>query len=384
MKVLKGSFKVARFASLPRKVLVVLQFTVSVILIIGTIVVFRQIQFAKERPVGYSREGLITVPLTEELFGHYDALRNDLIQTGAADNMAESSQAATYFYNNNSIEWPGKSPGQVVFFRDVNVTRDFGKTIGWHITQGRDFSRDFPTDSAAVILNETGAKVTGLKDPVGQTIKYNDKNFTIVGIVKDMITQSPYEEMQPSIFFCDSWMSVITVRLKPTLPASQALAKIAAVFKKYAPALPFEYKFIDDEYGKKFSDEQKIGDLATVFAVLAIFISCLGLFGLASFIAEQRTKEIGVRKVLGASIFNVWKLLSKDFVLLVIISLFIAIPVAYLFMYKWLQGYQYRTNISWWIFAAAGTGALLITLLTISFQAIKAAVANPVRSLRTE
>ena len=278
----------------------------------------------------------------------------------------------------------GKSPSQVVFFRDVNVTRDFGKTIGWNITEGRDFSRDFPTDSAAVILNETGAKVTGLKHPIGQTIKYNDKNFTIVGIVKDMITQSPYEEMQPSIFFCDSWMSVITIRLNPTLPASQALAKTAAVFKKYAPASPFKYKFIDDEYGKKFSDEQKIGDLATVFAVLAIFISCLGLFGLASFVAGQRTKEIGVRKVLGASIFNVWKLLSKDFMILVLIAMLIAAPVAYYFLHEWLQNYDYRTNISWWIFAASGCGALMITLITVSFQAIKAAVANPVKSLRTE
>ena len=384
MKVLKGSFKAGRFASLPRKVLVVLQFTVSIVLIIGTVIVYRQIQFAKDRPVGYNREGLITVPLTEELFGHYDALRNDLIQTGAADNMAESSQSATYFNNNNSIEWPGKGPNNVVFFRDVNVMRDFGKTIGWKVTQGRDFSRDFSTDSAAVILNETGAKITGLNDPIGQTIKYNGKNFTIVGIVKDMVTQSPYEQMQPSIFFCDSWMSVITIRLKSTLPVREALTKVAAVFKKYAPASTFEYKFIDDEYGKKFSNEQKIGDLATFFAVLAIIISCLGLFGLASFIAEQRTKEIGIRKVLGASIFNVWRLLSNDFVILVIISLFIAIPIAYIFMYRWLQAYQYHSNISWWIFAMVGVGAILITLLTISYQAIKAAIANPVKSLRTE
>jgi ABC-type antimicrobial peptide transport system permease subunit len=179
-------------------------------------------------------------------------------------------------------------------------------------------------------------------------------------------------------------MSVITIRLNATLPASHALAKIATVFKKYAPASPFEYKFIDDEYGKKFSDEQRIGDLAALFAILAVFISCLGLFGLASFIAEQRTKEIGVRKVLGASVLNVWTLLSKDFTKLVFISLLTAIPIAVWFMNNWLQNYRYRTDISWWIFLAAGIGALLITLITISFQAIKAAMANPVKSLRTE
>ena len=384
VKVLKGTFKAGRFASVPRKILVVLQFSVSIILIIGTIVVYREIQFAKDRPAGYSRAGLVTVPLTEELFGHYEALRNDLLQTREVNNMAESSQPATHFNNNNSIEWPGKSPKQVVFFRDVNVTTDFGKTIGWQIKEGRDFSRDYATDSSAAIMNETGLRITGLKNPVGQTIKYNGKDHTIVGIVKDMITQSPYDQMEPSIFFCDGWMGVITIKLKPTNSIHNALAKVEAVFKKYAPASSFRYKFADDEYATKFSDEQHIGDLAAFFTILAVFISCLGLFGLASFIAEQRTKEIGVRKVLGASVFNVWKLLSKDFVKLVIISLLIAIPIASWFMNNWLQNYQYRTDISWWIFVAAGAGSLLITLITVSFQAIKAAVANPVKSLRTE
>jgi ABC-type antimicrobial peptide transport system permease subunit len=384
IKVLKGVFRAGRLASVPRKVLVVVQFTVSITLIIGTIIVFRQIQFAKERPVGYTREGLISVPLTTGLFGHYDAIRNDLLQTGAVENMAESSQPATRFSNNNSIEWRGKDPGLVIFFRDVNVTHEFGKTIGWSIKEGRDFSRDFPSDSSSAILNETGLKITGLKNPVGETIKYGGKTYTIVGIAKDMITQSPYESMEPSIFFCDGWMGVITIRIKPTIPVREALAKIQPVFKKHDAESPFEFKFIDDEYAKKFSNEQRIVNLASFFAILAIFISCLGLFGLASFVAEQRTKEIGVRKVLGATVFNLWKMLSKDFVVLVIISCIIAIPIAWYFLNQWLQNYNYRTQISWWIFAAAGAGALVITLLTVSFQAIKAAIANPVKSLRTE
>lgn len=384
IKVLKGVFRAGRFASLPRKILVIVQFTVSIALIIGTIIVFRQIQFAKNRPVGYTREGLISIPLTSDLFGHYEALRNDLLQTGAVENMAESSQPATYFNNNNGIDWRGKDPGLVVFFRDVNVTRDFGKTIGWTIREGRDFSKDFATDSAAVILNEAAAKIVGFKNPVGEIIQYSGKKYTIIGVVKDMVTQSPYEPMQPSIFLGDGWMGVITVKIKPTVAVREGLAKIAAVFKKYSPDGPFEYKFIDDEYAAKFSNEERIGNLATVFAILAIFISCLGLFGLASFVAEQRTKEIGVRKVLGASVFNLWKLLSKDFVALVIVSCLIAIPIAGYFLNGWLQQYEYRTEISWWIFVASGLGAMIVTLLTVSFQAIKAAIANPVESLRTE
>ena len=203
IKVLKGVFRAGRFSTLPRKVLVVIQFTVSITLIIGTIIVFRQIQHAKNRPVGYTREGLITLPLTTGLFGHYNALRNDLLQTGVVENMAESSQPATYFNNNNGIEWRGKDPGLVVFFRDVNVTFDFGKTIGWRIKYGRYFSRDFPADSNSVILNETGLKTTGLANPIGEMIKYNGKNYTIVGIVKDMVTQSPYEPIPPSFFLCE-------------------------------------------------------------------------------------------------------------------------------------------------------------------------------------
>jgi ABC-type antimicrobial peptide transport system permease subunit len=384
IKVLKGVFRAGRFASLPRKALVVVQFTVSITLIIGTIIVFRQIQYAKDRPAGYTRNGLISVPLTNELFGRYDAVRNDLLQTGAVENMAESSQSASHFSNNNSIDWKGRDPELVVYFRNVNVTPDFGNTIGWTMKEGRDFSRDFPADSGSVILNETGAKITWLKNPVGEIIEFNGKTYTVIGIAKDMLTQSPYEPMQPSIFFCEGWMGVITIRIKPSVAIGKALAKIATVFKKYSPGNPFDYKFIDEEYAKKYSGEVRIGNLASFFAILAIFISCLGLFGLASFVAEQRNKEIGVRKVLGATVFNLWKMQSKEFVGLVMISCLIAIPVAWYFLNQWLQNYNYRTPISWWVFAAAGIGSLLITVLVVSFQAIKAAITNPVQSLRTE
>jgi len=385
IKVLKGIFSAGRLASLPRKVLVVIQFTVSITLIIGTIIVFRQIQFAKDRPVGYTRDGLVTVPLSEELYGHYDAIRNDLLQTGVVENMAESSYPATNFGQNNSVDWKGKDPGLVIFFRDVNVTHEFGKTIKWKIVQGRDFSRDFPTDQGSTtILNEAAAKVVGFRNPIGEMIKWQGKDHVIIGVVKDMVTESPYRPIEPAIFFCEGWMGVITIRVNPATPMREALTKIEPVFKKYMPNTPFQYKFTDKEYSAKFSDEERIGNLATLFAILAIFISCLGLFGLASFVAEQRTKEIGIRKVLGASIFNLWKMLSKDFVLLVLIACLVSIPIAWYFLNGWLQKYDYRTHISWWIFAVAGAGALIITLLTVSFQSIRAALANPVKSLRTE
>jgi putative ABC transport system permease protein len=385
VKVLKGVIQAGRLASMPRKILVVLQFTVSVTLIIGTMVVLLQINHAKDRPVGYNRAGLITVDMkTPELRKNYEALRNDLLQSGAVAQLARSSNSATYFPNNNSIEWRGKDPAQVVFYRTVTVTPEFGKTINWHIKEGRDFYADVPTDSSSVVLNEKGAQTTGLKNIVGELIKYNNKTYTVVGVVDNMVTQSPYDPIPPAIFFPDGYLGIITIRIKPGTPVQQALVKIEKVFKKYNAGNPFEFKFVDEEYAKKFSNETRIGNLATFFTILAIFISCLGLFGLASFVTEQRTKEIGVRKVLGASVFNLWRLLSKEFVLLVTIALFISIPLAWYAMNSWLQDYQYRIEISWGIFAVAGLGALLITLLTVSFQAIKAALMKPVKSLKNE
>jgi ABC-type antimicrobial peptide transport system permease subunit len=387
IKVLKGTFRVGRYASLPRKVLVVVQFSISIALIIGTIIVYRQIEFAKDRPVGYNRDGLITVMMnTPDLYGHYDVLRNDLMATGQVANMAESSSPSTDIWSNNiGFSWPGKDPNSLPLFGTVGVTYDFGKTIGWQIKEGRDFSRSFLTDSTAMIMNEAAVKLTGLKNVIGLTIKWDTTPHQVVGVIRDMVMESPYEPVKPTFFFLNpGWASVVTVRLKPSATMREGLAKVEAVFNKYNPSAPFEYKFTDEEYARKFEDEKRIGNLSTFFAILAVFISCLGLFGLASFVAEQRTKEIGVRKVLGASVFNLWQMLSKDFLGLVILSCAIAIPVAWYFLHQWLQKYPYRTDISWWIFIIAGAGAMVITLLTVSYQAIKAALMNPVSSLRTE
>jgi ABC-type antimicrobial peptide transport system permease subunit len=236
-----------------------------------------------------------------------------------------------------------------------------------------------------VILNEAAIKYMQLTDPIGKTIAFNNNKFTIVGVIRDMITDSPYKPVEPGLFFMVPQIGpVITMRLNPKLSPSKAITLIQPVFKKLNPNGLFEYKFVDEEYGRKFAAEQRIGALSTVFAILAIFISCLGIFGLASFVAAQRIKEIGVRKILGASVINIWSLLSKEFILLVVLAIVIAIPIAYYFMDQWLQKYEYHVNLAWWIFGAGGAGALLITLLTVSFQAIKAAIANPVKSLRTE
>jgi len=387
VKVLKGTFKAGRFAGIPRKVLVVTQFTVSVILIIGTIIVFKQIQFAKNRPVGYSRDALMNLEIvTDDLHNHFAAVETDLIASGAVTGIAEASSPMTGIHNNRGdLDWQEKNPALTYDFANIRVTIGYGKTTGWQLVTGRDFSSQLLTDSSAVILNEAAVKYMGLTHPLGETIRFNKKDYTVIGIAKDMVMQSPYEPVKQTIFYLNnSDFDDILIRINPVVSTHDAIIKIEAICKKYSPAVPFTYKFVDEDYAKKFSNEERIGNLAVVFTMLAIFISCLGLFGMASFMAEQRVKEIGVRKVLGATVFNLWQLMSKDFVKLVFISLIIATPTAYYFTYNWLQNYQYRTNLSWWIFVGSGIGALIITLLTVSFQAIKAAIANPVKSLRTE
>ncbi len=386
VKVLKGTFKAGRFAAVPRKVLVVIQFAVSVILIIGTIIVYRQIQFAKDRPVGYSRQGVITLPLTDAIHAHFNAIKDELVRKGAIFSMAEAGSPTTGTWSSTSgFSWPGKDPNLSIDFHNVGVSYDYGKTVGWHIKDGRDFSRDFATDTLGVILNEAAIKYMGLQNPVGRTVTWWDRQLTIIGVIDNMVMNSPYDEPRPTIFDLSLEEQNITIaKINPSSDAKTAIAKIEKVFKKFEKDQPFEFQFADEQYARKFSNEERVSKLAGFFAILAIAISCLGLFALASFVAAQRTKEIGVRKVLGASIFSVWNLLSKDFVALVFISFCIAVPVAWYGMNTWLQGYNYRVNIGWEIFLVAGVLAMAIALLTVSFQAIKAAVANPVKSLRTE
>ncbi|MEJ1239834.1 ABC transporter permease [Chryseolinea sp. T2] len=393
VKVLKGTVRVGRLASLPRKVLVVTQFTVSVTLIIGTIIVYKQIQFAKDRPIGYSREGLMMLRMTSpEFSGKYDAMLTELKRSGAVIEASESSSPPTAVWTQNGgFDWNGKDPGFIPQWATLTVTPEYGKTVGWQFVDGRDFSRDIASDSAAFVINEAAAKLLGFDHPVGETIrwqggwrsKYN--SFTIIGIVKDMVMQSPYSPALPSVFFISKYgTNWVNVRINPEMSAAAALPLIETTMKKVVPSATFDYKFADEEYALKFAAEERVGQLASIFSAIAIFISCLGLFGLASFVAEQRTKEIGIRKVVGASVFSLWQMLSKDFISLVIISCVVSCPIAFYLITGWLKNYEYRTEISWRIFAAASAGALVITLATVSYQAIKAAMMKPVKSLRSE
>jgi ABC-type antimicrobial peptide transport system permease subunit len=388
VQALKGAYQAGRFSSLPRQVLVVFQFTVSISLITGTVVIFKQIQFAQSRPIGYNYSGLVTAPIkSDEIRDHFDTFRNELKKTGAVDEVALTDTPITATYVTNSgFSWKDKDPAMSEEFVTLRVTHDFGKMADWEIVQGRDFSTEYPSDSMAFVINESAAKYMNLENPVGESVTWgNNGDYKIIGVVKDLVTQSPYAPVKQMFFFLHyQRVYFVNIRIAPNESARNAIAKIETVFAKYDPANPFEYNFADQEFSRKFSNEKRIGNLSLVFASLAIFISCLGLFGLASFMAERRTKEIGIRKVLGASVIKLWKLLSFDFVVLIGLSCFIALPLAYFYMDSWLQNYEYRTDIPWWIFSLTATGAVLITLLTVSYHAVKAALLNPVVSLRSE
>ena len=323
IKVMKGTFKAGKYATVPRKVLVVFQFVVSILLAIGTAVVFYQIQFTKERPVGYDRDNLLMVEMNNPDYdGKYNLLRNELKNTGFVEEMAQSSSPLTGLYSwSMGFDWPNKDPERDVVFAIVRVTHDYGKTVGWQFEGGRDFSRKFASDTLAVVLNEAAVKYMGLEDPVGKFLTQGDSPpLKIIGVSKDMIMDSPYEPIPQTMFFLNYRTNYINIKLKSGVSITTAIEKASSVFAKVVPTANFDYKFVDELYGRKFESEQRLGNIAGIFALLAIFISCLGLFGLASFVAEQRTKEIGVRKVLGATVYNLWKMLSKDFVVLVLVS----------------------------------------------------------------
>jgi ABC-type antimicrobial peptide transport system permease subunit len=286
------------------------------------------------------------------------------------------------------LVWQGKSPYDKTDFDRFSADENLVGLAGLKLLSGRDMDPlKYPTDSTAALLNEAAVKAMGFKNPIGQLVRDDQVTYHIIGVVKNFILSSPFDPVKPMMIEgagSQSGFNVVNMKLAEGENMQSSLAKIEQIFKKYNPDYPFEYHFVDQDYARKFENTQRTATLSALFAGLTILISCLGLFGLASFMAVQRTKEIGVRKVLGASVFNLWQLLSKDFVVLVLISLCIAVPAAYYFMNNWLAQFQYRAPLSWWIFAAAGIGAIAITLLTVSYQSVKAAMANPVTSLKTE
>jgi putative ABC transport system permease protein len=386
VKVLKGIFKQGKGAGYFRKSLVVSQFVISIGLIISTVIVFQQIGHARKRSLGYDPNNLILLWMSEDFRKNYDALKQDLLNTGNIEAVTKSSSPMTGIWNSwSDFSWEGKDPHSDLVLDVVMTEWDYEKAVGIKFVQGRPFSREHKTDSNAVILNQAALRMIGYKDPIGKTMKLGDQTLTIVGVIEDVLMQSPYRPVNPGvILFNSDNASVVLVRLKKNADLQKSLAAMKPLAEKYNPAVPFDYTFVDEEFKSKFDTERQIAKLSGIFAGLAIFISCLGLFGLAAFMAERRVKEIGIRKVLGASIVQLWMLLSREFVLLVLIACIIASPLALWLMSDWLQKYDYRISISWWVFVIAGILALVIALITVSSQAIKAALANPVKSLRTE
>jgi len=389
-KVLKGTFKKANALVTPRKALVILQFTFAIMLIICTIIIKQQIDYAGSRNTGYNKENLVYQFMTGDIPANYTLIKDELLRSGIASAVTQTNSPLTERWSNGGgQDWEGKDPDDQTEFDRYLEDEGLGITAGLQFIQGRDLDlKKFPTDSTGLIINESALGVMKFKDPIGKRVDDLGVTWHIVGVIKDFILTNPYEPTRP-ILICGAksrYMSFYTMLIKMNgrNATSDNIKKMAAVFKKYNPGYPFDPKFVDEEYARKFSDEKRQGILAALFAALTIFISSLGLFGLAAYMAENRIKEIGVRKVLGASVTGIAALLSKEFIKLVIIAFLIAAPLAWLAMNKWLQIYSYRISIQWWVFALAGLLSITIALLTVSYLSVKAAMENPIKSLRTE
>ncbi|MEY4929815.1 MAG: hypothetical protein RI909_539, partial [Bacteroidota bacterium] len=384
-KVLKGKLHTGRNAAAPRKVLVSLQFFFSIFLLVGMAVIYLQIQHVKSRDTGYNRENMITITSNEELNKNYKAIKQELLSLGIAQSVTVSSSPITEIYGNNTLGWPGKPEDQNILFSRVVTGYDYSKTMGISMIDGRDFSEEFKSDSSAIILNKAGVEAIGTDNPIGMKIDLWSDQWTVVGVIDDVIMASPFRQVQPGFFLLNpAWGDVVTIRLEKTADLNATIEKMKGVFKKLNPSYPFEFQFVDEQFAKKFSSINLIGTLASLFAILAIFITCLGLFGLATFTAEQRTKEIGIRKVMGASTISIMALLSKDFTRLVLVGFALAAPIAWWALNNYLDRYDYRITISWWIIPVVGLSALLLTLIIVMTQTLKVTEVNPAQSLRSE
>ena len=373
-------------AVLTRKVLVGFQFTISIALIICTVLVYQQVQHIKNRDLGYNKDLLLEIPMTGKMKDNFDVIRQELLSSGYAENVGACNTQPLYTANNGSnFNWEGKDAESNILISRRSITQEYLQTMGMRLTEGRPFQPDIKADSSNVIITETLAHLLGKGSAIGKIIRAGDNPFTVVGVVKDYVYGDMYGKPDPVIFYSDPGdASFLYVRYKTSAKIADALTSTTEIVKKNNPGYPVEYDFVDDQFAAIFKSETLIGNLSKIFAALAIFISCLGLFGLSAFTAEQRTKEIGIRKVLGANITGIIAMLSKDFLRIVFIAILLATPIAFYFMNRWLQEFSYRISIGWWVFVFAGLAAILIALCTVSFQAIKAALINPVKSLRSE
>ncbi len=390
IKSLKGKITSSSSYFNMRSVLVVFQFSIAIILVISTLIIRLQIQHASNRNAGYDTAQLIEIALEGDANKNYELIKNELINSGMISSVARTGTTITQSGASSSgnFWWPGATPeqSQNTTFRVVRSQADIVETLGLKLIDGRDIQYPhLAADSNAILLNEAAIKMMALENPIGQIFKWGDADFKITGIVSDFIMGSPYEDVTPLIFYASQdWMFNMIVHTNGHHSTVDQLAQLEKTLKKYNPAYPFNYKFVSEGYAEKFRDQQQTASISSTFSLLAIFLSCLGLFGMIAYVIETKVKEIGVRKVLGASVSGIVGLLSKDFVKLVLLAIIIASPIAWWAMNKWLEDFAYRIDIQWWMFALAGVLAITVALLTISYQAIRAAVANPVNSLRDE
>lgn len=384
VKVLKGTLRSGKKAVMPRHVLVISQFVISILLISATIIVYQQIQHVKDRDMGYNPNNLVMIPSTPDTDKSYAVIKQQLLATGMISNVTRTSSPITeIWWNTGAPDYEGKPANAQIIMGGLAVDVDFSKTMGVKMLQGKDFSGS-PADSAYMIFNKAAVDAMKLKNPVGMQMRYG-RNYTVIGVADNIIMTSPFEPAYPMMIIYDgSSSSMNTLRLKDGVAPQKAIASVETIFKKYNPAVPFEYKFVDQEFQKKFLTEELISKLTNIFSGLAIFICCLGLAGLASFTIEKRVREIGVRKVLGASVQQLLLLISKEFLKLVTIAFVIAVPLTYWAMTDWLSKYEYRISISIWLFVIVGLAMFLLTLIVVSMNTIRAAMSNPVKSLRTE
>ncbi|UII77706.1 ABC transporter permease [Flagellimonas sp. HMM57] len=385
--VLKGTFRQMSASVTPRKVLVVLQFSAAILLITASIIVSQQLRKVQDRESGYAKNNLVYVTMVGDMEKNYTLIKKALLTSGAATSVTKTGSPITQSQSNSwNLEWKGKDNETKILVHRLPADDAIAKTLNIEIVNGRDFDLEtYPTDSTAAIINQSALELMNFENPIGQIIKDNGIDWHVVGVAKDFIMNSPFQKIEPIVIQgAKSWFSVIHVRFNEKLTTSEALEKTKSIFQKYNPEYPFDYEFVDQRYAEKFDDGQRTQKLVSLFTLLVIFISCLGLFGLASYMAENRIKEIGIRKVLGATIANIAKLLSIDFLKLILVSIVVSVPVSWYFMSNWLETYEYRISVSWWTFALAGMLALLIAAFTISYQSVKAAITNPVKSLRTE
>lgn len=382
--VLKGGTQSGRKASWPRKMLVILQFAISIFLIIATILIYEQIQLVKNRQLGYNQENLITIELNDELKKNYQPLKTELLQSNLIEAATISNSPVYNIQSNNFLGWPGKPEEQRVIFTTITCKYDYAKTMGVKILEGRDFSEDFVSDSTAIIVNKAAMDLMQLEDPIGTQLDLWGQKRTLIGVIDNILMGSPYQEIKPLFMIMDDWGGYITMRISRTNDLQASLRAIEKIYSKYNAAYPFNYRFADVEFQQKFSTIEMTNKLAGIFASLAIIITGLGLFGLAAFTAEQRTKEIGVRKVLGATVMNIITLMSTDFSRLVIVAFMITAPVAWWLLNMYLERYPIRIDIQWWVFPVTGLLVLIFALSIVTSQALRAAHANPATSLRNE